>query len=184
MSNCCIEIFSGIKFDLLAPKEEDINIIDIAHALSNTCRFGGHTKKFYSVAQHSVLVSDLLPSHLKLVGLLHDAPEAYIHDITTPLKSILENYKDIEKNLWNVICKKFYILNCDEIPCEVKIADYSILLAEKRDIMESKKDWCSTHPFDDILSVGTITPLYPSDAKDLFLQRFKELVESLIQGDL
>lgn len=184
MSNALIETYTGIAFDLLDPKESDIDIIDIAHALSNTCRFAGHTKKFHSVAHHSVLVSDLLPNHLKLVGLLHDAPEAYIHDITTPFKNILSNYRDIEKRIWDVICKKFYILDYDEIPCEVKVVDYNVLLAEKRDMMQSKKYWKGLMPFEDIVPIGTITHLYPEDAEKLFLQRFKELVITSVQGDL
>ncbi|MEM4379972.1 MAG: hypothetical protein QXL01_04720, partial [Thermoplasmatales archaeon] len=82
-----IETYSGKKFDYLAQSELDIE--DIAHALSNLCRFNGHTRVFYSVAEHSVNVSSMVPPELKIAALLHDAAEAYIGDVPSPLKQLI-----------------------------------------------------------------------------------------------
>src|SRR5271156_4912831 len=79
-----IQTFTGKKFYPFNPKPQDIDIRDIAHALSNICRFTGHTKRFYSVAEHSRNVAKLVPAHMKLQALLHDASEAYLCDIARP----------------------------------------------------------------------------------------------------
>jgi len=81
-----IRCYSGKKFWPLDPRPEDVDIIDIAHALSNQCRFTGHVKDFYSVAEHSLAVSFACPRELALVGLLHDADEAYLVDLAAPVK--------------------------------------------------------------------------------------------------
>lgn len=81
---------SGRMVDLLDVKPEDIDLDDIAHSLAQTCRFVGHTKRHYSVAEHSINVARLLPEPIKIYGLLHDAHEAYVGDISTPLKRSLE----------------------------------------------------------------------------------------------
>ena len=87
---------SGRHFNYQRQRSEDICIEDIATALSHECRFAGHTDHFYSVAQHSVLVSEMLPPELALEGLLHDAMEAYFKDIPTPLKSLMPGYKKLD----------------------------------------------------------------------------------------
>src|SRR6266496_3875421 len=81
-----IILASGKWFNVFNPKPEDVDIRDIAHALSNQCRFTGHTKEFYSVAQHSVLVSTFCAPEDAAWGLLHDASEAYLSDIASPVK--------------------------------------------------------------------------------------------------
>jgi len=85
-TNATIGLFSGGTFDILNPRAEDVRIEDIAHALSQQCRFTGHTKTFYSVAQHSVLASTLVAAPDELWALLHDASEAYMGDMNRPLK--------------------------------------------------------------------------------------------------
>jgi len=80
---------TGRRVNILNPRPEDIDIEDIAQALSHTCRFAGHVPAFYSVAQHSLLASELLDARTALWGLLHDAAEAYLHDLTRPLKRVL-----------------------------------------------------------------------------------------------
>ena len=94
-----IQTVSGKKFPLLTPDTEAIDIQDIAHALSMICRFNGHCISFYSVAEHSVHVSRLVAPNLALWGLLHDAAEAYLGDVPTPLKGHLGGFRDREKTL-------------------------------------------------------------------------------------
>ena len=84
-----IQTFTGRKFSLTDPQPEDVCIEDIAHALANVCRFGGHCRGHYSVAQHSVHVADIVAEDFKLDAILHDAGEAYYGDITRPQKILL-----------------------------------------------------------------------------------------------
>src|SRR5437868_2917508 len=98
---------SGVAYYPLDPLPGDINIEDIAHALSNLCRFGGHCRRFYSVAEHSILVSRVVPRQHALQGLLHDATEAYMVDVPRPLKVELDNYARIEDLNWRCIAAVF-----------------------------------------------------------------------------
>lgn len=101
-----IQTFKGIKFHPYAPLPEEIDIRDIAHALSMICRFGGHSERFYSVAEHSINVS-MLASECPLRALLHDASEAYLGDIPRPIKSMMPEYVVAEKRLQTVIYETF-----------------------------------------------------------------------------
>jgi hypothetical protein len=104
-----IRTITGTTLDLLQPQEHDIDIEDIAHGLAMICRFGGQIPKFYSVAQHSVLVAHLCPPGFKLAGLLHDASEAYIGDVIKPLKTHLAAYRMIERRLMAAVREKFAV---------------------------------------------------------------------------
>lgn len=141
---------SGTIVDLVNPEPEQIKTADIAHALARLCRFTGHTRDFYSVAQHTCLVEGLIPqsnTRLKALAILHDAAEAYIGDITTPVKNLIPDIRDVESRIMAAIYAHY---NIDPpIPVEheiVKWADHSILLTERRDLMESTGDdwsqWC------------------------------------------
>jgi len=129
----CIRTFTGIYINVFEPTLEMICIEDIAHALSNQCRFGGHLSKFYSVAQHSILCNNLVNDEYKLSALLHDASEAYLLDIPRPIKQGLKNYKEIEDKLMVLIAKKFSF----EYPLEkvVKQADERMLQFEWKYLM-------------------------------------------------
>ena len=106
-----ILIHSGILFDVFKPNEEDIRIDDIAHSLSNICRYGGHSPKFYSVAQHCVICSYKEGSiKEKIEFLLHDASEAYLADMPRPVKRNMQNYVEMEDNLLGLIFKKFNLI--------------------------------------------------------------------------
>jgi hypothetical protein len=167
--NPYIQTVSGRKFFPLNPRAEDIDILDIAHALSMKCRFAGHCTSFYSVAQHSVLVSNLLPPHLQLCGLLHDAGEAYFADIPKPIKMEYPEFSAIEDKIMYVVAAK-YGFSWPEHP-EVKAADNAMLATEARDLLSVRWDdydtrWAS-------LSVASkVIPLLPHDARDLFYQKF------------
>lgn len=109
-----LETYSGLLFDPLCPDPDSIVIEDIAHALSLTNRWGGHTHNPFSVAQHSVNVSRMLlklghPYRVQLEGLMHDAPEAYIGDLPKPLKACLPDYQAVETVVHNAIMDKFGI---------------------------------------------------------------------------
>jgi 5'-deoxynucleotidase YfbR-like HD superfamily hydrolase len=168
-----ITTFTGAVFSPLEPLPADIRALDIAHALSNLCRFVGHTSSFYSVAQHSVLVSRLCAPADALAGLLHDASEAYLADIPTPLKDVngLHGYRDIEARVQAAIFERFGL--SPDMPESVVQADYLMLLAEARDLMGDRIEVLrSSDP--DVMAIS-IAPLAPPAAKTLFLERFLEL---------
>ena len=106
-STDCIRTYTGKYLDVFNPDPEQICIEDIAHALANQCRFSGHTRTFYSVVQHSVMVARRVPDRFKLQALMHDASEAYMLDIPTPIKLKLPDYMVAEKNLMHCIATKF-----------------------------------------------------------------------------
>ncbi len=104
----CIRTFTGKMINPLDPDPALIDIVDIAHALSHQCRFGGHTKGFYSVAQHSLFVSSAIQEKSQqLAGLLHDATEAYLLDIPSPVKNQITGYRQAEDRLSAIIAAKF-----------------------------------------------------------------------------
>lgn len=103
----CIRTYSGQYVNVFDPDPATITLQDIAHSLSQQCRFGGHLPHFYSVAQHSIQVMrNVAPEH-KIAALLHDASEAYLLDIPSPVKPHLTNYKEIEDRIMRVIAEKF-----------------------------------------------------------------------------
>ena len=114
---------SGKHVHTLSPAPSEIDINDIARALSHICRFLGHTEVFYCVAQHSVLVSQLVPRADALWGLLHDAAEAYLCDLPRPVKREprMEIYRVAEDSLLACIALKFGM--APEMPETVKLAD-------------------------------------------------------------
>src|SRR4029077_8735123 len=135
-------LVDGTKFYILDPNPKIISIETIAHALSQVCRWAGQCEKFYSVAQHSVLVSEIVPDELALQGLLHDASEAFIGDITSPLKEAMEigapgMLRFLENRIHQAVATRFGL----EWPysAEVKQADRIALATEKRDIMHNNE---------------------------------------------
>lgn len=156
-------------------RPEEIDIEEIAHGLSMICRFGAQCSAFYSVAQHSVLVAEQLPDHLKLCGLLHDATEAYLGDMIRPLKRLPEmaGYSAFERRAWEVIAVRFGLPV--EMPPEVKEADNRMLITERRDLLPE-------HPWpwkEDELCHATydlrVTPWLPARAESEFLALFHRL---------
>jgi len=129
-----MQTFTGKQFFPLSPRVEDIDIIDIAHALSFQCRYGGHCKRFYSVAEHSIHIAHRLPYPLGLWGLLHDASEAYVSDVIRPIKPYLTNYTEIEDRLMAKIVERFG-LNPTTMPPAVKDLDNRILMDERAKIL-------------------------------------------------
>ncbi len=108
MSNSTFITFSGREIDLVDVQPEQICINDIAAGLGKTCRFSGQIRRFYSVAQHSIILSKIVPDRLKKVALLHDASEAYLQDVIKPLKNLLgSSYTDIENKFEHAIFDRF-----------------------------------------------------------------------------
>jgi len=167
-----IQTYSGRRFSPINPVVDAIVIQDIAHALSMQCRFSGHCREFYSVAQHSVFVSYICDSADAMSGLMHDASEAYLADFPSPLKHSgkFDAYLDFEANMQKAICQRFNLPELE--PPSVKVADKILLATEARDLMSPLHpdlvQPCEPLPF-------KIIPLSPKDAKDLFMKRFYEL---------
>lgn len=172
-----IETYTGVKFNFLEPTPDMVQIEDIAHSLSHQCRFSGHTKVFYSVAEHSIRVAQNSGERFFLTGLLHDASEAYIHDIPSPVKPYLTNYHELEEGIMKAVAAKFGIVW--PLPDIVKDADRMCLKAEARGLLPSKgKDW--VHQFPTLTEIDDIVPggVHSSRAaKMLFLHLFHRIRE-------
>lgn len=165
-----IETYTGTKFYFLKPTPAMIHIEDIAHALANQCRFTGHSNRFYSVAEHSVRVAGLCEN--KLAGLLHDASEAYLTDVASPVKQYLLNYKTLEDAIMKAIATKFGFPFPFEH--EVHVAD-KVLLAVEADkfIASHGKEWPVRDQFrSDIHPQGWT----PERAEKEFLAYFRGIV--------
>lgn len=167
----------GTYFNFERPEESKFTIQDIAHALSQICRFTGHTRDFYSVAQHSYLVSYQVPHEHALAALLHDAAEAFIGDVSTPLKRMLPDYKAIEHRIETVVLARFGI----SLPLHhsIKAADLVLLATERRDLMPRLGDeWAclkGVQPMEQRLMA------WSSDtARGMFMSRFDEL--TIVRG--
>jgi uncharacterized protein len=165
-----IQTFTGRRFHPLAPDPAEIDVRDIAHSLALLCRFNGHCRGFYSVADHSVRVSRLLDGQLALAGLLHDAGEAYVSDLPRPVKGQMPQFDVIEDVIVKVVFDKYDLPF--PLPPEVKRADDALLATEMRDLMaEPPEPWgLREQPLS-----GPIEPLSPTEAEAAFLARFAEL---------
>ena len=172
---------TGRRVDLLCPDPESIEIDDIAHGLSRTCRFCGQAPQTYTVAQHSCLVSELVHPDFALQGLLHDATEAYLGDLNGTLKrhALLAGYRMIEEGLREAICRRFAI--DVELPPEVRRADQVALYNEKRALFPSAAAWPGESVCE-FIELDLSDPWWPAQAKALFLSRFDELVGSVTQN--
>lgn len=163
-----IRTFGGHYFNFADPGASPIGILDIAVGLGNTCRFGGQCGRFYSVAEHCVLASQVAPDPFKFDALMHDAAEAFVGDMPKPLKEMLPDYRRIENRVAKATAERFNFAH--PVPPEVKKVDRQMLAAEQRQVMGCTDDWHHTHgaqPAD-----VTIRFLPPVAAAQLFLERF------------
>lgn len=174
-----IQTYTGIQFSYSDCKPEDIRIKDIARALSNICRFTGHCARFYSVAQHSVLVSEHTTN--AFYGLMHDTAEAYVGDVNRPMKSLFKEgdpYTNMDKKAWWAITNAWTVLqnatHAEKEDC--KTVDMRMLVTESHDLLLNgpHKDWQinqTTHPRYEF----KIEPWHPDEAMQRFLYRYTQL---------
>ena len=169
-----IRTFTGKKFFPLGPDFGEFDIEDIAHALSNQCRFSGHVRFFYSVAQHCVNVSYEVPEVDAYEALMHDASEAYLQDMPTPIKMMMPEYKKAEKVLETAIEAHFGLIMDDDARINIRAADLKLLATEARDLMGNPQDWESLQGL--VPCTYKIVPASPAVAKAAFLDRYMELI--------
>jgi hypothetical protein len=171
-----ISTFTGRRLYPLEPRAQDVDIRDIAHALALKTRFGGHGRVFYSIAEHSVRVSRILPDDLALWGLMHDAGEAYLADIPRPVKAQWPTFHQWEDRVLEAIAQRFQL--CWPIPEQVMRADDILLATEARDLMPGAlESWkLAEQPL-----AERVEPMTWEGAEQMFLRRFAELTDSKTQ---
>lgn len=175
-----IQTVSGRYLHLLCPNPNDVVVTDIAHALSNLCRYTGHTDRFYSVAEHSVRCASYLRKRgytplSQMAALLHDASEAYIGDLSSPLKALVPEYRDIEERIVQAIVDKLGI-DHRQRP-EVHMADIQLLCTERHELMTGDKTpWACIDGMDPNEYEHT-SPLgwTPDKAFDRFMRAYRRL---------
>lgn len=176
-----IQVYSGKPFTLLSPGISDIDITDIAHALSMQCRFNGHVKAFYSVAEHSVNVSHEVPEQYALAALLHDAAEAYLGDMVSPLKAYMPDFREAESRVEAAIYRRFNIpLHSYEQSLAIKRADWALCVHEGRTLL-ANPSLVDAWPFAahaKLKNEHTLSCFSPIRAKAEFLKRFDALMDT------
>lgn len=163
---------TGNVISLTEPNEEQITINDIATGLSNACRFNGQLRTWYSVAEHCIHVAELVPKEYKLQALLHDATEAYICDIPTPLKRVLGRaYSDVEDRLAAVIGRKFGVELVD-LSAVVRQADRIMVVSERDAFQLRPEKWGPE--YEQQVRYPNLTRRYttPQDAHDAYVAAF------------
>ncbi len=171
-----IAMASGSNYYMANP---EISPEDIAHALGMQVRWGGHCSRFYSVAEHSVMVSRMVPQEFAFVGLMHDATEAILVDVPAPWKPMVVGYKYLEQHIWEGLCKQWPQLPV-KIPAEVKLADWRSLFIEANALIPvDNSTWT-----DPLAQCGPTLPhepqvecWSPKEARKKFLFRFDELCQ-------
>lgn len=191
------QIYSGRKFYALDPRPEDVSFVDIAQSLPHVNRFGGHSIRPYSVAQHSINVARIAGNLARaksdnveyirgvaLAGLLHDAGESLVGDLVTPVKKQISQYREIEHKILNVIFKKFGVIyKAEDLPQEVKRADMIALATERLYLVAELKDSWNLPENPEVLTASDIAklPFHPaniraiSEVREGFIQKFLEL---------
>lgn len=187
-----IRTFTGLQFNFSNPHPDQVNIVDIAHSLSLVCRFTGHVREFYCVAEHCLWVSVVAESYARkggglevkppseeeiqliaLEGLMHDAQEAYVTDLNKPAKTLLPEYQALEKKVWKVVSGKYGLT--EGMHRFVKKADNTLLVAEAKVLLKEDdfSKWMGDD-FEEDFRYDQI-PMTPRQAERGFLTRFFQL---------
>lgn len=169
---------SGRYLDFANPSPEDISLEDIAVALSRAPRFSGHTREFYSVAQHSLYVGRLMTRN-RLKGYLHDGSEAYLADVATPAKQLIPEYYVLEEKVMGAIAERFSLDKGFQHSREVKMADVAMLFYERDVLIGTDIRWTieDQHPG------GTIYDHFPDWkpwSSEVAASKFYDEVSSLL----
>lgn len=171
-----IRLLSGHYFDLQDPASARFTVNDVAHALAHLCRFTGHTRQFYSVAEHSVLASRIAPPEVALDVLLHDAAEAFIGDVSKPLKALLPDYREVAERVERAVCDRFGL--AWPMPAAVKWVDLAMLQAERQWVLGCRDAW----PGLEGVEPGPPPEFWPPHtARRQFLARYRELSKEAAQ---
>lgn len=170
-----IGLLSGGRFNYNRPEESDVILDDLASALSNICRFSGHLPQFYSVAQHLVNTSRIVPAEFAFDALMHDTAEAFTNDLPTPLKWAFPVFKELESKIEAAMAKKFGF-NFPYDPA-VKLADTQMLLLEKKYVKLDTQVWPHYEgiEYESVRDLVDLKGWQPCRAKREFLERFEEL---------
>lgn len=155
--------FTGRKIDLRNVDASDIDIRDVAWSLAQQCRFGGHCQSFYSVAEHCLLVTDMVDRLHGRWALLHDAAEAYLGDLARPVKALLPEFEDMETLILRAIAERFGLE--PDMPEEVAVADNQALRLEEAELMSK----------DTPLNIGFVRGYTPAEAFTRFLAKADQL---------
>lgn len=172
LTNAWMQTYTGGKFYPLSPDPAEVDPVDIAHALSLICRYGGHVERFYSVAEHCVLMSRHVPEEFALWALLHDATEAYVGDMIRPLKHSMPEYVDAEDRVMEAVAIRFGLAT-SVMPDKVKDADNRIILDERAAVLR---------PTGEVWAADALRPLGvrihawgPERAEEEYLARLSHL---------
>lgn len=182
---------TGRDFYPLDPNAADVELVDVAHGLAFTCRYGGHTKRYYSVAEHCVLVSEVVecdarkagmpPDFVKalaLEALLHDSAEAYIGDMVRPLKHQpqMAEFRRAEERIEECVRERFGIVSTEQSRKVIKIIDDRILVDEITALITGPERYLQTDTLRDVEPIGVmITGWSPELAQHRFIERYREL---------
>lgn len=172
-----ILLYSGNYFDLLEPENSVFTIEDVAHGLSHTCRFAGQCIRFYSVAEHLVHASYFVPAEHAYPTFMHDTPEAFIGDMSKPLKDLLPDYRAIEKGVEAAVFTRFNVPQ--PLPPCVKEVDIRMLVTEQRQLMRNNDGWSYTRGHEPLPI--EIPGWSPAEARERFLKRFYELAPATVR---
>lgn len=170
-----ISLVGGAMFNFAEPDPDVVTIEVIASAISKQCRFAGHITRFYSVAEHCVRGSYVCDDPLAF--LLHDAAEAFIVDLPTPLKQLFPEYGPLERSVHQLVERKFGVSILDN--AAVKHTDLVMLATEKRDLKPGSAHWAlldGIEPLQSEKSLGSFSGL-PDTWERKFLERYRELTQ-------
>ena len=182
-----IHVIGGTIFDFINPETSTFDINDVAHSLARLCRFTGHvTFESYTVGQHSLEASYLVPPNLALATLLHDATEFVINDLSSPLKELLLDYRRLEAIVEREVMRRFGIpieLFQPHMHPLIKHADLVMLATERRDVCpQSDVRWACLDGIEP--RAARIREMRPNEVKAQFLCRYFELKGTYIFNSL
>jgi 5'-deoxynucleotidase YfbR-like HD superfamily hydrolase len=195
MSDGWIQLNSGRKWWVLNPKVEDVDPVDVFHALAGKPRFGAHTDRHFTVGQHLLIVVKLVPPEYAYEGLVHDAPEFVIPDVPSPMKPLIVGFKDFEDNTSRVVHARFRVPYPFEGMCkwEIKRADWISVLMEHRLGFNNHAQWeCVPYGRYDIdKTLDSYDPelwlriqrMSQEDVKNALIRTFKDLAKERFGND-